>query len=118
MRENIADEGRDDADGRLPAEAVRAAIHLEEEGYGNRRADNPANRSEAYVLHTECSENVAACITRKQASHAPANFSSAGRARPPVLSSNASRTLNLRLGIVGPSLLRCFYVYPFKEGGE
>ncbi|HEY4860394.1 MAG TPA: hypothetical protein VII14_10700 [Xanthobacteraceae bacterium] len=60
MGEDIADECRHDADRRLPAEAVRAAIHLEEEGYGNRRADNPANRSEAYVLHTECSENVAA----------------------------------------------------------
>src|ERR1700686_128187 len=63
--EDIADEGRHDADGRLPTEAVRAAIHLEEGGYGTRRSDNPANRSEAYVGHAECSEDVAACHHQK-----------------------------------------------------
>src|SRR6266576_6937181 len=47
-------------------------------------------------------------ITRKQASHAPPNFSAAGRTNPLVRRSpNASRTLNLRLRIgsflLGPS---------------
>jgi hypothetical protein len=49
-------------------------------------------------------------ITRKQASHAPANFSAAGRANPPVRkSSNASRTLNLRLRIARPFPLGRFF---------
>src|SRR5262249_20969444 len=43
-------------------------------------------------------------ITRKQASHAPANFSAAGRMRPLSRKSyNASRALYLRLGMYWPS---------------
>src|SRR6516164_8410930 len=49
-------------------------------------------------------------ITRKQASQAPPNFSAAGRANQPVRkSSNASRTLNLRLRIDRPFPLGCFF---------
>src|SRR5215467_8594668 len=49
-------------------------------------------------------------ITRKQASQAPPNFSAAGRANQPVRkSSNASRTLNLRLRIDRPFPLGRFF---------
>jgi hypothetical protein len=46
-------------------------------------------------------------ITRKQASHAPANFSATGRASPPARKSpNASRRLNFKLRIDRASPLR------------
>jgi hypothetical protein len=52
------------------------------------------------VLELNAAKTFPRAITRKQASHAPPNFSAAGRANPPVRkSSNASRTLSLKLRI-------------------
>jgi hypothetical protein len=60
VREDISDECRNRADRGLPTHAVGCPIHLYEENNGDRRADNPANRSETRVLETESGEDVAA----------------------------------------------------------
>ena len=54
-------------------------------------------------------------ITRKQASHAPANFSAAGRARPPARRSSYARTLNLELGIDCPIFFDAAFTTAFFD---
>src|SRR5262249_26860352 len=60
MREDITDEGRDRADGRLPRDAVDGAVHLCEQADGHQRAHRPADRGEHGVLEGERSEEVTA----------------------------------------------------------
>jgi hypothetical protein len=57
--EDIANECRNGGDRCRAKDAVSRAIHLQEEGNGNGRADNAANRRQACVLETERGQHVA-----------------------------------------------------------
>ena len=48
-------------------------------------------------------------ITRRQASHAPQNFSMAGRTSPPVRKLSFASLPRFRVGIQSPSVIRCCF---------
>jgi len=102
MRKDVTDECRNRADCRLPAGAVRRPVHLQQESNGNGSTDDAANRGKLRVLEAERSEKVAARHHEKAGEPAPANFSAAGRARPPARKSHESKMPDLKPRIDPP----------------
>jgi hypothetical protein len=103
MGEHITDQCHDRAQCHLPADGIPGAVHLEEKRNGDDRADSAANRRENDVIETERIEILPRAITRRQASHAPPNFSAAERPRPPTRSSSDASRFRFSVVIHSPS---------------
>ncbi len=84
MREHMADQRHDRTQCGLAADAVCSQVHLDEKGNRDHRPDSPTNRRKNNVLEAERREKLPRAITKRQAIHAPANFSAAARPRPPA----------------------------------
>jgi hypothetical protein len=105
MGEHIADQRHDGAQRRLPADAIPCTVHLDEKRHGDHRADSTANRRENDVIETERIEILPRAITRRQASHAPAElFSAAERPRPSIRTLSDATRFRFSVVIHSPSL--------------